>query len=151
MGLNGWIPVGGQVDPTSSSVVGDGLVWKNAQKNETKNKISETMNRIIPHCRPFVTIFVCNPWNIPSWVTSRHHWIIVNTVMIAPVPSRLPDDGHRPKHVGATFMCILMYILNFSKFNKKCICWWVNCVVLSWICILIGPVQRLLQWKRNWY
>jgi hypothetical protein len=26
MGLNGWIPVGGQVDPTSSSVVGDGLV-----------------------------------------------------------------------------------------------------------------------------
>ena len=45
----------GQVDP--SSIVGDSLVWKNVQKN----KISETMNRIIPHRSPFVTIFVCNP------------------------------------------------------------------------------------------
>jgi hypothetical protein len=31
MGLNGWIPVGGQVDP--NSVVGDRLLWKNGQKN----------------------------------------------------------------------------------------------------------------------
>ena len=31
--MNGWIPVGGQVDP--SSTVGDNLVWKNAQKNDT--------------------------------------------------------------------------------------------------------------------
>jgi hypothetical protein len=46
------------VDP--STIVGDTLVWKNAQKNDTKNKIFETINRIIPHCRPFVTIFVCN-------------------------------------------------------------------------------------------
>jgi hypothetical protein len=58
MGLIGWIPVGGQGDP--SSIIGD-FVWKNAQKNDTKNRISEKMNRIIPHCRPFVTIFVCNP------------------------------------------------------------------------------------------
>ena len=28
IGLNGWIPVGGQVVP--SSTVGDSLVWKNA-------------------------------------------------------------------------------------------------------------------------
>ena len=28
IGLNGWIPVGGQVDP--SSIIGDSLVWKNA-------------------------------------------------------------------------------------------------------------------------
>ena len=47
------------MDP--SSLVGDSLVWKNAQKNDTKNKISETINRIIPHCGPFVTIFMCNP------------------------------------------------------------------------------------------
>jgi len=52
--------VGGQVDP--NSIVGDKLVWKNAQKNDTKNKTSDTMNSIIPHCSPFVTIFVCNPW-----------------------------------------------------------------------------------------
>jgi hypothetical protein len=58
-GLNGWIPVSGQVD--TSSVVGDNLVWKNAQKNNIKNKISETINRIILHRRPFVTIFVFKP------------------------------------------------------------------------------------------
>jgi len=33
--------VGGQVDP--SSVVGDNLEWKNAQKNDTKNRISDTI------------------------------------------------------------------------------------------------------------
>ena len=42
--LNGWIPVGGQVDP--NSIVGDSIVWKNAQKNDTKNKTSETMVEI---------------------------------------------------------------------------------------------------------
>ena len=35
--------------------------------------ISETINRIIPHPNPFVTIFVCSPWYVPPWVTSRHH------------------------------------------------------------------------------
>ena len=58
--------MGGQVDP--SSFVGDNLVWKNAQKNDTKNSTSDTINKIIPHCNPFVTIFVCNPWYVPSWV-----------------------------------------------------------------------------------
>jgi hypothetical protein len=37
--------VGGQVDP--SSIVGDSLEWKNAQKNDTKNKTSDTINRIV--------------------------------------------------------------------------------------------------------
>jgi len=59
MGLNGSIPVGGQVDP--SSIVGDRLVWKKAQKNDTKNRTSDTINRIIPHRSPFVTVFVCSP------------------------------------------------------------------------------------------
>jgi len=86
-GLNGWIPVGGQVDP--SSIVGDRLEWKNAQKNDTKNRTSDTINRIIPHRSPVVTIFVCSPWYVPSRVTSRHHWIMVNTVMIAPIASNL--------------------------------------------------------------
>jgi len=87
MGLNGWIPVGGQVDP--SSIVGVSLVWKNAQKNDTKNRISETINKIIPQPRPFVTIFVCSPSYVPSRATSRHHWIIVSTVIITPIPSKL--------------------------------------------------------------
>jgi hypothetical protein len=50
------MPVGGHVDP--NSIVGDSLVWKNPQKNDTKNKTSDTINRIIPHRRPFVTTFV---------------------------------------------------------------------------------------------
>jgi hypothetical protein len=58
-GLNGKIPVGGHVDP--SSIVGDNLLWKNAQKNEMKKNTSEMMNRIIPHRNPLVTIFVCRP------------------------------------------------------------------------------------------
>ena len=35
--------------------------WKNGQKNDRKNRISDTINRIIPHRRPFVTIFVRSP------------------------------------------------------------------------------------------
>jgi hypothetical protein len=74
------------VDP--SSIVGDSLEWKNAQKNDTKNNTSDTINKIIPHRKPFVTIFVCKPWQVPSRVTS-HHWIIVRIVMIAPILSSL--------------------------------------------------------------
>jgi hypothetical protein len=58
-GLNGISPVGGHVEP--SSIVGDKLLWKKAQKNEMKKNTSEIMNRIIPHRNPFVTIFVCSP------------------------------------------------------------------------------------------
>jgi hypothetical protein len=59
------------VDP--SSIVGDRLEWKNAQKNDTKNRTSDTINKIIPHRNPVVTTFVCSPWYVPSRVTSRHH------------------------------------------------------------------------------
>ena len=48
------------MDP--SSTVGDSLPWKNAQKNDKKNRISEMINRITAHPKLFVTIFVCNPW-----------------------------------------------------------------------------------------
>lgn len=51
--------MGGHIDP--NSIVGDSLLWKNAQKNDAKNNTSEIMNRIIPHRSPFVTIFVCSP------------------------------------------------------------------------------------------
>lgn len=45
--------MGGQVIPNST--VGDKLLWKNAQKNETKKNTSETINKIIPHRNPIVT------------------------------------------------------------------------------------------------
>lgn len=58
-GLKIKIPMGGQILP--SSIVGDRLLWKNAQKNLTKKKISETINKIIPHRNPYVTGPVCSP------------------------------------------------------------------------------------------
>jgi hypothetical protein len=59
-GLNGCIPVGGHVDPIS--FVCDSILWKNAQKNDTKKRTSVMINRIMPHRSPSVTIFVCIPW-----------------------------------------------------------------------------------------
>jgi len=52
-GFNGVIPVGGHAHPSSG--VGDSLLWKKAQKNAKKNKISDVINKIIPQRRPFVT------------------------------------------------------------------------------------------------
>lgn len=51
--------MGGQVAP--NSIVGDNLLWKKAQKKETKKNTSETMNKIIPHRKPIVTGYVCRP------------------------------------------------------------------------------------------
>jgi len=52
-GLIGVTPVGGQAHP--NSWVGASLLWKNAQKNAKKKRISETINRIIPIRSPLVT------------------------------------------------------------------------------------------------
>lgn len=52
-GLIGVIPVGGHVQPSSG--VGASLLWKKAQKKAKKNKTSDVINKIIPHCSPFVT------------------------------------------------------------------------------------------------
>jgi hypothetical protein len=52
-GFSGWIPVGGQAQPSSG--VGAKLLWKNAQKNAKKNSTSDVINRIIPQRNPFVT------------------------------------------------------------------------------------------------
>jgi hypothetical protein len=57
--LNGIILNGGHIDPIS--ILGDKLLWKKAQKKDKKKKISETMNKIIPHRNPFVTKIVCLP------------------------------------------------------------------------------------------
>jgi ABC-type xylose transport system substrate-binding protein len=45
-GFNTSIPFGGQTQPIETA--GDRLEWKNAQKNPTKNIISETINKITP-------------------------------------------------------------------------------------------------------
>ena len=59
-GLRGSIPIGGHITPISTA--GDRLLWKNAQKNETKNKISDTIKRIKPIFKPSTVAFVWNPW-----------------------------------------------------------------------------------------
>jgi len=71
-GLKGVTPMGGQRRPIST--LGDSLLWKNAQKNDKKKKISDTINKIIPHFIPVTTLNVCSPWNVLSRETSRHHW-----------------------------------------------------------------------------
>jgi len=53
MGLNTIINSGGQTIP--NSMFGEILEWKNAQKNEEKNRTSEEINRIIPTFNPLIT------------------------------------------------------------------------------------------------
>ena len=86
-GLKTLIPKGGQIDPTS--ILGDKLLWKKAQKNLTKKKISETINNAIPHRNPNSTIEVCNPWIAPSRLISRHHWIITNINITIPNKNKI--------------------------------------------------------------
>jgi hypothetical protein len=50
---------GGHCAPIS--IVGDNLLWKNAQKKEEKNKISDKINNNIPHFIPIETFFVWIP------------------------------------------------------------------------------------------
>lgn len=81
--------VGGHVPPIS--MVGVNLLWKNLQKKEKKNKTSETINKIIPHWRPVVTLTVWSPWNTPSRVTSRHHWTDDKTIKEIPMIKRFTN------------------------------------------------------------
>jgi hypothetical protein len=39
-------PLGGHIEPIS--IAGDKLLWKKAQKKAQKNKISDTINKIVP-------------------------------------------------------------------------------------------------------
>jgi hypothetical protein len=75
MGLNGKIPIGGHVDP--SSIVGDKLLWKNVQKNEMKNT-SEIINRIIPHglfyrTNPAIKRLECAGMEKINWAAILQH------------------------------------------------------------------------------
>lgn len=58
-GLNGNTPLGGHIKPIS--IEGARLLWKNAQKNEKKNNISDIINKIIPQRKPLATIEVWSP------------------------------------------------------------------------------------------
>jgi len=64
IGLNELIVSGGHMAPTS--IVGVILLWKNAQKNDTKNKTSDEINKIIPYFNPVVTNLVWYPSSLDS-------------------------------------------------------------------------------------
>lgn len=81
-GLKGKIPLGGQIKPNSTA--GARLLWKNAQKNEIKKNASEVINKIIPQRMLLETFNECSPWKVLSRVISRHHWYIVNKIIIMP-------------------------------------------------------------------
>lgn len=81
-GLNGEIPVGGQVFPTKTS--GDSLEWKKAQKKDKKKNTSDTINKTIPQRKPTSTWLECSPCNAPSWEMSRHHCTITNKIIVKP-------------------------------------------------------------------
>lgn len=82
-GFNGIIPAGGHWWPTSKA--GARLLWKKAQKKETKKNTSEMINKIIPQRNPSSTIFVCKPWKADSLATSFHHWNIIKIIKIRAV------------------------------------------------------------------
>lgn len=58
-GFTGSIPNGGHCPPNST--VGVSALWKKAQNIATKNKASETINRITPKFSPFWTAKVWSP------------------------------------------------------------------------------------------
>jgi hypothetical protein len=88
MGLNGVIDRGGQVCPIS--MLGDTLLWKNAQKNEEKNRTSEVINRIIPVFSPFITSFEWFPWLEDSRKMSFHHIVAIVAVRMIEVIIGIP-------------------------------------------------------------
>ncbi len=55
-----------------SSIVGEILLWKNAQKKDMKNSTSEIIKRTIPILSPFITASGCMPCQDLSRWTSRH-------------------------------------------------------------------------------
>lgn len=68
-GLMAWIPQLGQEFP--NSMVGLNELWKNVQKNDKKNIISEIINKIKPNFNKFKTLKVWFPWNVLSRRMSR--------------------------------------------------------------------------------
>lgn len=76
------IPVGGHVIPISA--VGARALWKKAQKNEKKNIISDTINKIKPIFKPRTTYVVCIPKNVASRTTSRHQNVKITANVIKP-------------------------------------------------------------------
>jgi hypothetical protein len=136
IGLKELIWYGGHVCP--SSRVGEILLWKNAQKNDVKNRTSDIMNNTIPVFNPFDTKVVWFPWIVASRWTSRHHAIEVNKITMIVISLRLelilftqdspdPNNESAPKEAtnghglfstrwnGLNFSVIILILLCIGK------------------------------------
>lgn len=61
--------------------MGEILLWRKAQKKETKKETSEMINRIIPVLSPFMTKLEWWPWIEASRWMSFHHKKAIATVI----------------------------------------------------------------------
>lgn len=118
-GLKTLIPDGGHFIPSSINCVND--KWRNLQKKDKKKKISEIINSIIPIFIPLNTFNECNPWKVLSRVMSRHHWYIINIVIITP-----------------------------KKFKYKYFCWNILILPVSKIITLIALINGHGLWFTKW-
>lgn len=100
-GSNSTIPTGGHCTP--NSIVGDKLLWKNAQKNDTNSITSEAINKSIPIFILRWTINVWYPCQVASRIISRHHWYIIIKINI--------NERNKPNklfnHIQATILIVI--------------------------------------------
>lgn len=85
IGLKIFNPIGGHITP--SSIFGEILLCKNAQKNLKKNITSDTINIIILYFNRDMVVFVWWPCREDSRFTSRHHIDAVNEIIITVIPT----------------------------------------------------------------
>lgn len=82
-GLIGLILFGGHNIPISG--VGESALWKNVQKNETKNINSDIINKINPVFTPFTICEVWEPKNVDSRIMFCHHNITRIIILRNPI------------------------------------------------------------------
>jgi hypothetical protein len=76
-GLNGWIPVGSQIDP--SSTVGDNLVWKNAKKNTDSFSIRKT-SRLMLVTKIIAVYCEKHKIHINTQIDSIHMYLMLHNI-----------------------------------------------------------------------
>lgn len=79
IGLKARMVIGGHAWPIS--IVGEILLWKKAQKNETKKKTSDEIKSTIPVFSPFITKLEWLPCLEDSRWMSRHHVYAITSIV----------------------------------------------------------------------
>ena len=85
-GLRGSTPKGGHITPIS--IEGDKLLWKKAQKKDTKKSTSETINNKKPSFKPVTVALVWKPWYVDSLITSFNQINIHKPILNKPTKNK---------------------------------------------------------------